>query len=530
MSLERSLGDIIGGQLTQGTAQKLVMAALDPEDEDFDSFFADAPYLQTSCHDSSSCPPPMFTLPAPPRPPWLEQGCSSQSPHESCDNILIIDSQVQLQETFQNLTIIAVCAAILVIMLVVTTAVIWRWRKSGDGGCQCAGDKRDCCSTLEVPGDILEMKSTNEVYDNPNYSHILIGGRPFFILPSGELSDHVPVPHQGELLTAHPALAGDLLHPDAHAQNHVYEPGSSTYRSGSDYDTESSTYRPDSEGAPGAFPPIYEEIDKCSNVGEGVEESVFQGDQPKTNDVIQGKRQDNFPQRFLQRGETSSPGGKSDGSAWTASPSHLGRGDGSTWSSPSHAGRGEGWSWQNDTGTASPGRGQRLNSRYRPPTRPETSSVYYYSDTLKRKTMPGMECGGRDSVQESDSGVSSRSGHNTSSESTPQPAVLGVRGAGQPVRTVLNHALSSDEDVGHEPGVGGQNRTRNGQEPLRPRTGLDIVRTSRTGQEPVRTGRDARTGKLFKIDTRIKQGRQDPVDTQVIVRNVTNKREPTVNL
>ena len=68
----------------------------------------------------------MFTLPSPPRPPWLDQGYSSHSPHESCDNILIIDSQVQLQETFQNLTIIAVCAAFLVIMLVVTTAVIWR--------------------------------------------------------------------------------------------------------------------------------------------------------------------------------------------------------------------------------------------------------------------------------------------------------------------------------------------------------------------------------------------------------------------
>lgn len=59
---------------------------------------------------------------------------------------------------------------------------------------------------------------------------------------------------------------------------------------------------------------------------------------------------------------------------------------------------------------------------------------------------------------------------------------------------------------------------------------MDIVRPGRTSQEPVRTGRDNRTGKLFKIDPRVKQGRQDPVDTQVIVRNVTNKREPTVNL
>ena len=106
---------------------QLVMTAMDSEeDPDFDSFFADAPYLLSPCQDDPSCPPPLFTMLAPPRPPWMEQGCPANSPHESCDNILIIDSQIQLQETFQNLTIIAVCAAILVIMLVITTAVIWR--------------------------------------------------------------------------------------------------------------------------------------------------------------------------------------------------------------------------------------------------------------------------------------------------------------------------------------------------------------------------------------------------------------------
>ena len=45
------------------------------------------------------------------------------------------------------------------------------------------------------------MPVVGEVYDNPNYSHILIGGQPFFILPSGELSGHVPVPSQGERLS-----------------------------------------------------------------------------------------------------------------------------------------------------------------------------------------------------------------------------------------------------------------------------------------------------------------------------------------
>jgi len=88
--------------------------------------------------------------------------------------------------------------------------------------------------------------------DNPNYSHIMIGGQPFFILPSGELSEHVPVPVSGETLSPR----------NVSSQHHIYEAGSSTYRSTSDYDTDSSTYRPDSDRSLGFCQPIYEEIDK----------------------------------------------------------------------------------------------------------------------------------------------------------------------------------------------------------------------------------------------------------------------------
>jgi hypothetical protein len=67
------------------------------------------------------------------------------------------------------------------------------------------------------------------VYDNPNYSHILIGGQPFFILPSGELSGHVPVPSQGERLS--PLHHGQS--PVQHTEQNIYlAHGSSTYRSG----------------------------------------------------------------------------------------------------------------------------------------------------------------------------------------------------------------------------------------------------------------------------------------------------------
>ena len=97
------------------------------DDENFDSFFQDAPYIEFEC-DKEDCPPPVFELPPPPLPPWLEdlETCQDISASESCDNILIIDSQVHLQETFHNLVIIAVCAAILVILLVFLVACIWR--------------------------------------------------------------------------------------------------------------------------------------------------------------------------------------------------------------------------------------------------------------------------------------------------------------------------------------------------------------------------------------------------------------------
>merc|ERR1711937_1014500 len=115
------------------------------------------------------------------------------------------------------------------------------------------------------------MMSYKEVYDNPNYSHIMIGGQPFFILPSGELSEHVPVPPAGETLTPRNVAETISLTPrnvtePFSSQHHIYEGGSSTYRSRSDYDTDSSNFRPESDRASDSFPPIYEEIDKCSSV------------------------------------------------------------------------------------------------------------------------------------------------------------------------------------------------------------------------------------------------------------------------
>merc|ERR1719259_1095382 len=61
-------------------------------------------------------------------------------------------------------------------------------------------------------GQIGVINGSREVYDNPNYSHIMIGGQPFFILPSGELSDHVPVPVQADQLTPRKMTLGSDQH------------------------------------------------------------------------------------------------------------------------------------------------------------------------------------------------------------------------------------------------------------------------------------------------------------------------------
>ena len=73
---------------------QLVMFEPD-EDELTDFFFRDAPYLEDGC--AGDCPPPLFQLPPPPRPPHLgdQEACPLLVPSiDTCDNILIVDSQV----------------------------------------------------------------------------------------------------------------------------------------------------------------------------------------------------------------------------------------------------------------------------------------------------------------------------------------------------------------------------------------------------------------------------------------------------
>ena len=80
------------------------------------------------CGLDPSCgpPPPLWSLPPPPPPPWLSPAEADCSGAGGCSRLVAVDTQVQLQHTFHNLVIIAVCSALLVITLVFLTACIWR--------------------------------------------------------------------------------------------------------------------------------------------------------------------------------------------------------------------------------------------------------------------------------------------------------------------------------------------------------------------------------------------------------------------
>ena len=76
----------------------LFQLVMDDGDPLLDEYFLDLPagFLEEPvCQNQDDCPPPLFLLPPPPRPPEMGDSCSSLSPYESCDNIIIIDSQVR---------------------------------------------------------------------------------------------------------------------------------------------------------------------------------------------------------------------------------------------------------------------------------------------------------------------------------------------------------------------------------------------------------------------------------------------------
>ena len=83
--------------------------------------------------DCDGCPPPYFDLPPPPRPNFLENpdycassGEEKKSPYETCDNPIIIDSHLLLENDLLNILLIVIASVIVVLIILVIACVIWR--------------------------------------------------------------------------------------------------------------------------------------------------------------------------------------------------------------------------------------------------------------------------------------------------------------------------------------------------------------------------------------------------------------------
>jgi hypothetical protein len=106
--------------------------------EEDSSLFSDQSLLfgNEDSWNCEGCPPPVFNLPPPPRPPWLEDldDCGSKEGSvsemlaqlETCDNTVIRDSHTLFEDTFHSVAVIVVSAVVLVMVLLVAAVMIFK--------------------------------------------------------------------------------------------------------------------------------------------------------------------------------------------------------------------------------------------------------------------------------------------------------------------------------------------------------------------------------------------------------------------
>ena len=90
-------------------------------------FSLDSFLLSADC-DDTLCGPPIFDLPPPPRPPWLEDiegGCWDNA--QACDNTPIVSSLDNFQDIFHSVSIIVVSSIIIVISILLAAVILWRF-------------------------------------------------------------------------------------------------------------------------------------------------------------------------------------------------------------------------------------------------------------------------------------------------------------------------------------------------------------------------------------------------------------------
>ncbi len=90
--------------------------------------------------DCDGCPPPFFDLPPPPKPPFLDESPCEEvekpglgtvlrpvnSPYEYCDNPVIIDSRLHLENDLLNILAIVISAVVLVFLILLGACIVWR--------------------------------------------------------------------------------------------------------------------------------------------------------------------------------------------------------------------------------------------------------------------------------------------------------------------------------------------------------------------------------------------------------------------
>ena len=103
------------------------------EMEDEDALVEALAGLPFGLYDCPGCPPPVFNLPPPPRPPWLDDpdGCgfsedSDLAMLETCDAVTLISDNSYFEDTFHSVAVVLVSAVALVILLMVAGVVIFR--------------------------------------------------------------------------------------------------------------------------------------------------------------------------------------------------------------------------------------------------------------------------------------------------------------------------------------------------------------------------------------------------------------------
>ncbi|XP_046688040.1 uncharacterized protein LOC124373735 [Homalodisca vitripennis] len=110
--------------------------------------------------DCPGPPPPVFHLPPPPRPPFLHEVADcSEAPLldlETCDAMPVIDAEYHSSPAMPPLAVIVICSLLLLAMLLVATALVWKHKKKMQNLLPCKSSPQNRCDVAHGNGVIYE--------------------------------------------------------------------------------------------------------------------------------------------------------------------------------------------------------------------------------------------------------------------------------------------------------------------------------------------------------------------------------------